>query len=481
MKKGVLTLILAFSFGCKKDAIQIRHQPELPAPDQWTASDVDDSEIRAEWWTAFEDERLDELVGKALEHNYDLQAAAARLTAAAMQAKITGADLWPSISGGWRGSGQRQNFIGLPIPGAEGEVLSRSFTSSGVSLDISWEVDIWGKIRARKFAATKDFEAAAADLWAARLSLVAQTSKAWFAVLEALQQVELAQTTVTSYGGTAGRVRGRYERGVQSSLDLRLALSSLAGAEALLQQRKEQLDRGIRQLELLLGQYPAAAIQPTEALPAVPPIPPAGVPSELVSRRPDLIAAEKRMWAAGARWSEARKALYPSISLSGSFGTSTSSYLDVFNGQFFVWSLAGNLLQPIFQGGRLRAQIELRDANSRDVAAQWAGAVLRAFLEVESALAAEKFLAKQEVDLADAATQSTASLRLAEDRYNMGLESFVTVLESQRRSLTAESQLLTVRRQRLDARVDLHLALGGSLQPEELESETTEAEKEKTS
>ncbi|HUV12522.1 MAG TPA: efflux transporter outer membrane subunit [Acidobacteriota bacterium] len=481
MKKGILILILAFSFGCKKDAVQIRHQPELPVPDQWSASEVDDDEIRAEWWTAFEDERLDELVGKALEHNYDLQSAAARLTVAAMQAKIAGADLWPSISGGWRGSGQRQNFVGLPIPGAEGEVLSRTFTSSGISFDISWEADIWGKIRARKFASTKDFEAAAADLWGARLSLVAQTSKAWFAVLEAQQQVELAQTTVTSYSGTAERVRGRYERGVQSSLDLRLALSSLAGAEALLQQRKEQLDRLIRQLELLLGQYPAAAIQPTEALPTVPPTPPAGIPSELVSRRPDLIAAEKRMWAAGARWSEARKALYPSIGLTGSLGTSTSSYLDVFNGSFFVWSLAGNILQPIFQGGRLRAQIELQDANSRDVAAQWAGAVLRAFLEVESALAAEKFLVKQEVELADAATQSTASLKLAEDRYNMGLESFVTVLESQRRSLNAESQLLTVRRQRLDARVDLHLALGGGLQPEELKPKEEEAEKEKTS
>lgn len=481
MKRALLILLLALLSGCKKDAVQIRHRPELPVPEHWSVSEADESDIRAEWWATFEDPRLDELVGKALEHNYDLQAAAARLTAAAMQAKIAGADLLPTVNAGWRGSGQRQNFVGLPIPGAEGRVLSRTFKSSGVSLDISWEADIWGKIRARKFAATKDFEAAASDLWAARLSLAAQTSKAWFAVLEARQQVELAEETVISYSRTAERVRGRYERGLQSSLDLRLALSSLAGAEALLQQRNEQLDRSIRQLELLLGQYPAASIQPAEELPLLPPTPPAGVPSDLVSRRPDLIAAEQRMWAAGARWSEARKSLYPSISLTGSLGTSTSSYLDVFNGNFFVWSVAGNLLQPVFNGGRLRAQIELQDANSRDVAAQWAGAVLRAFLEVESALAAEKYLAEQEVDLTDAAHQATASLTLAEDRYNMGLESFVTVLESQRRSLNAESQLLTLRRQRLDTRVDLHLALGGGLEPEGTEAEKTEGEKEKTS
>jgi NodT family efflux transporter outer membrane factor (OMF) lipoprotein len=395
-----------------------------------------------------------------------------------MQAKIAGAPLYPSITGGWSGSGQKQNFIGLPIPGMEGEVLSRTFKSSGVSLDVSWEPDVWKRVSAGKQAAIADYEAAEADLWAARLSLVAQTSKAWFAVLEGLQQVELARRTVASYRGTAERIRGRYRRGLQSSLDLRLALSSLAGAEALLQQREEQLDRGIRQLEILLGQYPAKAIQPTLALPVIPPVPPAGIPSELVSRRPDLIAAEKRMWAAGARWTEARKALYPSFSLSAGIGTSTSGYLQVFNGDFFVWNLAGNVLQPIFQGGRLRAQIELRDAQSREVAAQWAGAVLRAFSEAESALAAEKFLVQQEVELTSTWKQSAASLQLAEDRYNSGLESFVTVLESQRRALEAESQLLSVRRQRLDTRVDLHLALGGGFRAKAEQEDKVEKKEE---
>jgi NodT family efflux transporter outer membrane factor (OMF) lipoprotein len=398
-----------------------------------------------------------------------------------MQAKIAGADSLPAINAGWSGTGQRQNFIGLPIPGAEDEVLSRTFKSSGVSLDVSWEADIWGKLSARKQAAISDYEAAEADLWAARLSLVAQTSKAWFAVLEGLQQVELAERTVASYTTTAERIRGRYTSGLQSSLDLRLALSSLDGAEALLQQRQDQLGRGIRQLELLLGQYPAAAIQPAENLPDVPPMPPAGLPSELVSRRPDVIAAEKRMWAAGARWTEARKALYPSFSISGGIGTSTSDFHQVLNGDFFVWNIAGNILQPVFQGGRLRAQIELRDAQSREAAAVWANQVLRAFSEVESALAAERFLAGQESDLASALQQSTASWELAEDRYNSGLEPFVTVLESQRRSLEAESALLNVRRERLDARVDLHLALGGSFKFSEESAETKEQAEEGTS
>jgi NodT family efflux transporter outer membrane factor (OMF) lipoprotein len=477
LKRAIWLLSLSLLVGCSKDPIEIRHQPEMAVPDQWSAPDVDPSQIRSDWWKAFKDPRLDELVVQALESNYDLQAAAARVSAAAIQARITGADIYPSISAGWNGRGQRQNFIGLPIPGAEDEVLSRTFKTSGVSLDVSWEPDIWGKVAARKVAATADYEATEAELWGARLSLVAQTTKAWFAVLEGLQQVKLAERTVATYEDTAERVRRRYERGLQSSLDLRLALSSLAGAEALLQQRREQLDRGTRQLEILLGQYPAAAIQPAEELPSLPPVPPTGIPSELVSRRPDLIAAEKRMWAAGARWTEARKALYPSFSLSGGIGTSTSDFFQVLNGNFFIWNLAGNVLQPLFQGGRLRAQIELQDVRSQEAASQWANAVLLAFSEVESALAAERFLAEQEADLVSASRQSAASLSLAEDRYSSGLESFVTVLESQRRSLESDSQLISVRRQRLDSRVDLHLALGGPVPPDDAEK----ADKENTS
>jgi NodT family efflux transporter outer membrane factor (OMF) lipoprotein len=330
-------------------------------------------------------------------------------------------------------------------------------------------------VAAGKKAVVADFEATAADLRAAQLSLAAQASKAWFAALEGAEQIRLAERTVSSYSDTAERVRRRYERGLQSSLDLRLALSSLHSGEALLELRKQQLDLGIRQLEILLGEYPAGDLETTGNLPALPPTPPTGIPSELVSRRPDLVAAERRMLAAGARWSASRKALYPSFSISGGIGTSTSDYLQVFNGSFFIWNLAGNILQPVFQGGRLRAQIWLDDARSKEAAAAWANTVLSAFVEVESALAAEKYLKDQETALRDTATQSSASLRLAQDRYDSGLESFVTVLESQRRSLNADIELLNVQRQILDNRVDLHLALGGGFEPEaETDSQTDE-------
>ncbi|MEJ2111968.1 MAG: efflux transporter outer membrane subunit, partial [Acidobacteriota bacterium] len=320
-------------------------------------------------------------------------------------------------------------------------------------------------------AAIADWTATEADFRAARLSLAAQISRAWYAALESGEQIRLAEKTVENYRDTSERVRNRYSRGLQSSLDLRLALSSYHSAEALLEQRRQQMDLAIRQLEILLGRYPGAKLDSTKRLPSAPPLPTAGIPAELVSRRPDLIAAEQRMLAAGARWTESRLALYPSFSLTGSIGTSAEAFHQLFNGNFLMWNLAGNILQPVFSGGRLRAQIELADARSKEAAAQWASSVLQAFVEVESAMAAEKFLVEQEKNIQMAAQQASASLALAEDRYEKGLERFVTVLEAQRRSLDAESQLLGIQRQKLDARIDLCLALGGDWKTESLETE----------
>ena len=464
-------------FGCNRKPIEIRHQPELQLSDQWYDMELDDEEILSQWWESFHDPVLTELIEKSLGDNYNLKAAAARLEAAEAQARIAGADLLPSVSAGWKANGQRQNFIGFPIPGSEGRVLSSTSKSFGISLDASWEPDVWGRISAGEAAAIADYAAVEADLRAARLSLAAQISKGWYASLESWEQIQLAEKTVASYRNTAERVRGRYTRGLQSSLDLRLALSSLSSAEALLVQRKQQLDLAVRQLEILLGRYPSAQLEIARQLPSVPAAPPLGVPSELVSRRPDLVAAERRMWAAGARWTQARRTLYPSFNLTGRIGTSAGDFLKAFDGNFFMWNLAGNILQPVFQGGRLRAQVSLADARSKEAAAQWASSALQAFVEVETALAAERFLASQEQDVLISARQATASLKLAEDRYESGLEGFVTVLEAQRLSLDAESRLLTIHRQRLDTRIDLHLALGGGFEPEPQESDPANSDR----
>ena len=311
---------------------------------------------------------------------------------------------------------RKQNFVGFPIPGSAGQVLSSTSTSYGVNLNLSWEVDLWGRLRAGTQAAIADAQAAEADWAGARLSLAAQTARAYFAAVEAGRQVELAHATVENYRVSTEQIQRRYRRGLRSSLDLRLGRSSLAAAQATLEQRRQQQDISLRQLELLLGRYPSASIAVGSELPAVDGAVPAGLPADLIARRPDLIAAERRLAAADRRLVGARRALLPSISLTASTGRSSSALGDLLNGDFSIWNLVSNISQPFLQGGRLRAGVDQAAGAAEGALFGYAQSALRAYGEVETRLSFEGFLADQEQALATAATEATAARVLAEER-----------------------------------------------------------------
>jgi NodT family efflux transporter outer membrane factor (OMF) lipoprotein len=297
-------------------------------------------------------------------------------------------------------------------------------------------------VRAGREGALARGDAAAAELAAAALSLAGQTAKSWFGVVEAREQVALAEATLETLSTTTGWVRRRYEAGVREALDLRLARSDEAVARATLAGRRQTLDALERQLETLVGRYPDRSLVPdggAAALGAPPPPIPPGVPSEIVTRRPDLAAAEARLTAAGFDVAAARAALDPRIALTGSYGRSSEELEDLLDNDFTVWSIAGNLVQPIFQGGRLRAGADLAQASFEEATALYAGQVLQAFREVETALAADAFLAAREEALASAADEAEEALELANDRYRLGLQGFLTVLEAQRRLYDARS------------------------------------------
>ena len=437
----------------------------LAVPPAWhsAAAEGPAGPLAPEWWRGFSDPRLDAWIDSVLADNFDLATAVARLDQAAARARIAGAALRPQLDAAMSGRRNQQNFIGFPIPGSQSNVLTTTSTSLGISLNASWEADLWGRLRAGKAAALADFDAVQADFAAARLSLAAQAAKAWFAAIEAGQQVELAQRTLDNRRRTAERIDQRYQRGLRPPVDLRLARSAEATALATLSRRQRILEDALRQLEILRGQYPDTAL--AEALgitmPQLPGPVPAGLPAALVTRRADLAAAERRLAAAGQRVAAARRALYPSLRLTGSTGTTSDRLEDLLDGDFSVWSLAGSLLQPLLQGGRLRAGVDLAQAAEEEALARYAGSVLVAFAEVESALAAEEHLSVLEDALDRATTEAQAARSLAEDRYLAGLTEYLEVLESQRQSFTAESQWLEARRQRLTARVNLYLALGG--------------------
>ncbi len=447
--------------GCSKPIQRPARQFTVEAPRAWKSAAVEAAAADTDWWAYFGDRGLDLAIGEALTRNSDLRAAAARIEAARQEAHIASAAGLPELSLGVNRSRQRQNFVGLPFPGLAGKVLSATNTNTGLSLNLAWEADVWSRIEAGKLAAAANLESRQADLAGARLSLTGQTAKAWFAAIEAERQVGIAKASLSSYETSAERVRARYRAGIRPSLDLRLALSEIDRAQALAKQREQQRDAFVRQLETLAGRYPAGEHALAEDLPEVPRRIPAGLPSELVHRRPDLIAAERALLAADARIVEAQAALRPSFALTSGLGTASNKLADLVNPNVQVWNYVTSIVMPVFNNGRLKAGVRANEARAMEAAANYESRILTAYREVETALAAESVLAEREQALESATRNALAARDLAEQRYRAGLSDIITVLSAQRTALDSESALLNVRRARLDNRVDLHLALGG--------------------
>ncbi len=462
MKKAFALATWLSIAGCAS-APSVNHPNlEVSVPDTWEIAGT--RNVSDGWWMEFGDPALDMVVETALSDNLDLRVAVGRVEAALAQAGIDGAALWPQIQAVGSGSRQKNIFVGLPIPSADGGVITNYFNSYSASLQASWELDLWGRVRNMKGAALAEVQASAADLAGARLSIAAQTTRAWLTVRSARMQLDLARVTLKAFEGTANIAWERYKRGLLSSVDVYLTRNSTASAVALVARREQQLQTAVRQLEVLLGRYPAGILEDGTQLPRLNSPVPGGLPSELVARRPDLAAAERRLAASGSRISIAKANRYPQFSLTSSVGTTSDELSDLTNGNFSVWNLVGNIVQPLFQGGRIRAQIHGAQAQERIALANYAQSVLDAYAQVEIRLGSELTLSREEEALANAASEARSAWDLAEERYQLGVQDLLSVLESQRRSLNADSSLIEARRQRLQNRVDLYVALGGGFE-----------------
>ena len=412
------------------------------------------------WWQNFRDETLNQAIGEALESNPNLQTAGTRLEIAWAQSKISAADLFPQIalSNGLSTSQMNMAQFGVSLPNVPSKFNSQRHN---LTLGAQWELDLWGRIRAGKKAARANALSQAADFVGARHSLAGQLAKAWMLSIESRQQLRLARSTVTTYETTVERIRARFEQGVRSSLDLRLATASLAAANANVAERIHLANRTTRQLEILLGKIPENQLKVPEKLPLIPSTIPVGIPAEILSRRPDIVAAEQNLKAAGANVEQAKASLYPQISLTTSTGTSTSDLSDLVSGDSLIWNIGANIIQPLFQGGRLRQNVKIQQANLKAAESNFRSVFISALGEVENALDSEVQLVIMDTSLEEANEQSKAAANIAQERYDQGLENIITLLEARRRSIEAESRWWSIRRQRIDNRINLHLALGG--------------------
>ncbi len=450
-------------------------------PGAWSGRPEARRPVDPRWLRRFHDRRLDALIAEAERNNPDLRVAAARVDQAAEQARIVASAARPNASAAFGARRTRQNFIGFPDFGGGGgqggapaatvdeTVLQNLSNTFGPSLDISWELDVWGRVREGTSAAIAEAEAAAMDYAAARTSLAAQVAKAWFALAETEEQHRLATETLQATQETERALRDRFRAGQAEGqivgAQYRLAKSDTASARAAVQQAAGARDAARRQIETLVGRPARGSLAGRATLPDPPPRPPAGLPSDLLLRRPDILAAERRFAASGRKSEEARRALFPQFKLTASTGTSTDDLANILDSDFGVWSLAGNVLQPIFTGGRLRAEIRVRDAQDREAVSQLQKSVLNAFGEVETALAADAFLARRESALKEAVALAHEADAEARAAYRDGVGDILTVFAAQNRRLATEAQSITVRRLRLDNRINLHLALGGDFTP----------------
>lgn len=427
------------------------------APQQWSDRPTAAEQAVAAWLDSFADPRLTALVAAGLAGNFDLQAAAARIDAAREQAVVAGAGRWPQAY--FNPGYQRSRDLGV-----ESGRFSALF-------NLSWELDVWGRIKAGQQAAASNAAAVADDYLAARLSLAARIAQTYFAWNEARLQASVAAQSVHDRGVIANLVRGRFNKGLTRGLDLRLVLTDLANAEAQLAQADNEVQLLARQLQTLLGRYPDGRIVQTEAsresgpapksLPEPPPGLAAGLPAELLQRRPDITAAFKRLQAADSGLESAEKALLPRVTLTAAGGTSSPALAEIVDPRAAAWNLAAGLAQPLFTGDRLQGEIRLNQARVRDAYQQYQSVVLAAFREVEQALAAEDRLREQEQALREAVEQTEASRKLAVYSYQQGLIEILTLLDSYRSTLNAQSAHLAVQRQLLANRINLYLALGG--------------------
>ncbi|MDQ8185039.1 efflux transporter outer membrane subunit [Pelagicoccus sp. SDUM812002] len=432
-------------------------QLQAEVPSAWAVEGASEAVFEpGSWVSDFNDPRLESILEEALEYNFDLKIAASRLEAALANTRAGRSEVWPSLNLSGNGSESRRN------PTASGTSQTPVNESYGLNARFNWEIDIWGKLRNGYRGDLADAEMALADYEAARLSLLGRVAKAWYEAVEAHQQFELEKRILDALTQSSRIVEENFSSGIASALDVRLIRANLASSQSSLEGRRRSRQDAITNLETLLGRYPKSELDIVSTFPDLNNTIPAGLPSELLLRRPDVVSAERSLAAAEQRKFQTSKARLPSLDLSLSRGTSVQDLSDIFKvAEQRIWSQSLNVAQTLFEGGRLKANFRRARAQHEQAVATYANTVLTAFREVENSLSYQDSFARDYEALKVAAFESVEAEKLAWEEYSSGLSTITTVLDSVRRSITAQRSYIQVANRRIQSRIDLYLALGG--------------------
>ena len=454
--RPILALTVAAALaGCAVGPDYIRPASTLPE----SAQDVATAEapVNPTWWTLFGDADLNALVEQTLAANQDLQAAIARLEAAEAAAREAGADYLPRIgleASTGRNKSSGETFNGKKIGGA-------TYNSNRVAATLSYEVDLWGRIRRNNEAVRADTLASRFGRDSLRLTLVGQVANEYLNLRSLDAQIDVTTQTLESRKQAFKIVQARVNGGTASGLEQAQAESALNGAQAQWSELNRQRALSESQIALISGQ-PGMKIKATglDQLP-LPPTPPAGLPSALLEARPDVRQAEEKLVAANARIGVAKAAYYPTISLTGALGSESMALSNLFSGGAGIWSAALGLAMPIFDAGRTGARVDQATAAQKETLANYRKTVQTAFKEVNDAIVGLHAYSDEEAAYSAQVGASQKALDLAQKRYEAGYSGYMDLLDAQRTLNSAQLQYLASRKSRLGAAVDLFKAMGG--------------------
>ena len=464
--KSVAVLLLASSLaaGC---AMGPRYQrPEVPVPAQ-TRGQVGAAEAASladqPWWEIFGDDSLKSLIDEALRNNYDVRAAAWRVEEFRARAGIARSELFPQI--GYQGQWSRSRQSEFIVPG------SSPINLHDVNLGLSWEIDLWGRVRRLSEAALAQYLSTREARLGVLLSVVSEVGQAYFALRTLDAQLEIARRTTEAFQGTYDLFNRQLVGGVASQLQVSRVEAALGTAAAAIPNLERQIVAQENLLCFLVGRNPGPIPRgqslteqslPPEVPAGLPPtlIVPVGLPSTLLERRPDLREAEQQLVSANANVGAAMASFFPTITLTGAFGGLSPEVSDLFRAGK-TWSVAAGLTGPLFQGLRLKNQYDVTVAQWEQAKVQYESAVTNAFGEVSTALVAHQKLEEVETQQARSVGAYREAVRLATIRYSAGLSSYVEVLDAQQQLFPAENALAQARFLRLSNFVQLYKALGG--------------------
>ena len=457
-----LILLPAFIFlSCRSTIKDSTSVEKKIVPDKWNAdlSGFVQKDIKNYWAHEFNATDLIELIKLCNKNNPELNSMYQRVVARGEDATMAGAMLLPHANANVSGSKTKRNLIGFNFPNSETSFTSNSFSSG---INISWELDLWGKMKDYKQSAKKRFEADLLDYEAARLSLNGQVAKAWFNLLENSHQIQLVNKTIETYSQNLSFINNRYEKGLATALEQKLAEASFKSSQATLAQMKRFENNLTQILQELIGSKPneSFTISTPASLPklSMPPLPP--TPSEVVNARHDLLSAKLQIVASGLDLKVAEKNLLPSFTLTGSPGSRSDNFEDLIDKKFRVWDISGGISQPLFQGGRLRAGVRKAKALQNAALLNFKSIALRSFYEVENTLSADKHFSSEENKLEEASNALKKAADLSWDRYQSGLEGIFNTLDTRRRAFDAESRFLSAKKERILNRINLYIAIG---------------------